>query len=89
MKQKSISSVIVFVSDLIFTMTVRSYAFNWAYLKRFWSLQKIFFPAFATYSSGLMAFLLVVSALEEFVAFKVILRSRFKTFDVVKKNDKI
>ena len=52
-------------------MKVRIYAFDWLYVKRFCSLQKIFFPAFATYSSGLMAFLLVVSALEQYVAFKV------------------
>ena len=37
------------------------YAFDWKYIKRFWTLQKIFFPKFATDSSGNCGYTLLIN----------------------------
>jgi ABC-type uncharacterized transport system fused permease/ATPase subunit len=48
-----------------------SYGFNCLYFKRFWNLQKSLFPSVCSDSVALLTILLVISGLEQFLAFKV------------------
>ena len=47
------------------------YGFNCLYFKRFWNLQKSLFPKICSDSVALLTILLVISGLEQFLAYKV------------------
>jgi hypothetical protein len=47
------------------------YGFNVLFLRRFWRLHRVFFPAYMSVNSGLFLLLLLTSALEQYLAYEV------------------
>lgn len=47
------------------------YNVNVVFLRRFWRLHSIFFPGLLSLNSGVLGLLLLTSALEQFLAYKV------------------
>lgn len=47
------------------------YAFNGLFLRRFWRLQRVFFPAVLSANSGFFLLLLLTSGLEQYLAYEV------------------
>jgi hypothetical protein len=47
------------------------YGFNVLFLRRFWRLHRVFFPACLSVNSGLFLLLLLTSALEQYLAYEV------------------
>ncbi len=47
------------------------YGFNLVFLRRFWRLQQVFFPALMSVNSGLFLLLLLTSGLEQYLAYEV------------------
>ena len=47
------------------------YSFNVMFLRRFWRLQRVFFPAAMSVNSGLFLLLLLTSGLEQYLAYGV------------------
>jgi hypothetical protein len=53
------------------TDTGAEYGFNVLFLRRFWRLHRVFFPACLSVNSGLFLLLLLTSALEQYLAYEV------------------
>ena len=47
------------------------YGFNGLFLRRFWRLQRVFFPALWCVNSGIFLLLLLTSGLEQYLAYEV------------------
>ena len=62
------------------------YGFNALYFKRFWNLQKSLFPSFCSDSVALLLILLLISGLEQFLAYRVGLISG-EFYEVLGKKD--
>jgi hypothetical protein len=47
------------------------YSFNGLFLRRFWRLQRVFFPTLLCVNSGIFLLLLLTSGLEQYLAYEV------------------
>ena len=63
-----------------------NYGFNLLYFKRFWKIQKSLFPTFCSDSVALLLILLLISGIEQLLAYKVGLISG-QFYEVLGKKD--